>query len=134
MSPVRTPTRTGRGFAIQPAPDLFQRCAQVALDIVVQAPQWRHVHTPQPRREHPHRLIAEQSIEDRQEGRQSLAGARRRYQENVFARRDRRPCQTLRGCRPFRKRIFKPGARDLIAGPVHGSMGSRVAIDASKRC
>src|SRR5208337_4799601 len=53
-------------------------------------------------------VAPEQPVEDRQEPGQGLAGAGRRDQQHVLARRDRRPGQPLRGSRSLGKGTGKP--------------------------
>ena len=78
--------RRGSGRA-----DARERRAQVALDVVVERLERRDV-------EHAQALarLGHEAVEEPEEGGERLARARRRADEHVLARRDRRPAQRLR--------------------------------------
>ena len=88
--------------------DRRERNRQVALDIVAQTPQRRDVNAAQSGGQRALGVAPEQPVEDRQEPGQGFAGARRRDQQHVLARRDRRPGQALRGSRSLGKGTGKP--------------------------
>src|SRR5581483_961136 len=82
-----------------------QRPAEVALDVVIERLQRRHVEDAQP--------LARRSgepVERIQEGGERLSGAGRRLDQHVSAGRDRGPAELLRG-RRRRERALEPGAR-----------------------
>ena len=82
-----------------------ERPAQVALDVVVERLQRRHVEEAQPVAR---RLV--EAVEAEQEGGERLSGAGRRLHEHVLAARDRGPGALLRRCRAG-EGALEPGSR-----------------------
>ena len=101
------------GVQLEPAGDPLQRRGEVPLDVVAEAPQGRDVDAAQAGAERPGLVLAEEPVEDRQERGEGLAGPRRRDQQHVLARRDRRPGQLLAGRRALGERRLEPGADRL---------------------
>jgi hypothetical protein len=96
--------------ATESLPDSFQRNAQITLDVVIETTQGGDVNALDARLESPRGVIAQKSVEDRQEGGEGLARAGRRHEQHVRARGDHWPRPHLRRCRSLGKRVFKPGA------------------------
>src|SRR5581483_8973720 len=99
-----------------------ERAAQVALDVVVQRLQRRHVENAQARTGRRRQLV------DREQERgERLARPRRRLDQRVLARRDRGPALRLRR-RGRRELAFEPGPRLRAEDPEsvhHSSIESR---------
>ena len=101
--------------------DARERCAQVALDVVVERLERRDV-------EHAQALarLRHEAVEEPQEGRQRLARARRRAHQHVLARRDRRPALRLRGRRRAERALEPaPCVRREAGERVNGGGGHR---------
>src|SRR5207245_6462076 len=82
---------------------------QVLPDVVVQGPEGRHVDDVDPLLEAALERQAVQVVEGPEEGRQRLAGSRRRDDQRVSTGRDRRPPLAL-GARRRPERLLEPAA------------------------
>ena len=81
-----------------PLPDPLQRQGEVALDVVVQGLEGRHVEDVHTGPVVAGASVAEQTVESPEEGRQRLAGAGRGGHEEVAAGGDQRPGPLLSRC------------------------------------
>ena len=97
VSPVRTPTRSVDR-------ESGERAAQVALDVVVERLQRRDVEQAQTLAR-----VRGQPVDPVEKGRQRLAGAGRRLDQDVLAGGDRGPALRLRR-RRLAERVLEPGA------------------------
>ena len=89
--------------------DAGERLAQVLLDVVVQGPERRDVDDVDALLEAALERQAVQVVEGPEEGRQRLAGSRRRDDQRVSTGRDRRPSLAL-GARRRPERLLEPAA------------------------
>ena len=147
VSPVRTQVRistSGSPLRRELLPDAGQRRLEIAMDVVRQRLQRRHVDDLRRIGERRLETLAHQIVDRGEKGRERLARSRRRGDEGVAAGLDRGPRLGLRRRRrgetlgePVRDRRveqrFDAGRRSR-RGPSFARAGSRVGVEARSEC